>query len=582
MSNNNKENKDIKDTKDIKSNDKKNTPVKSSKAPKAKISPKKLAIIIGAIVVGVVLLSIGIFFLVDAIKNDKFFSYEKSDLTEYIELDEKDYKNLTFDIDIAKPKDIDVDVAILSLLAAEKGAVRYNGSTVLTHFTITPGTVVNIWYRGYLLDDNGEKVPVDGMSNFTDTSASSLEIGSGGFIPGFELGLVGINTADYPKFVKITDASTVITESHVAYVSYSKLAEGADSSKTTKASNIRIDISDDIDAIYGEGFKEQLLGAKIGEAKSFSAVIDDTTYNYTDFTVNFVTECEDNPIVVETYFPYDYNTTELRNETAYFEVYVESGVLYEAPPEFNDEFVKNMIEKNGGTVAFLDNYEGENLADKYRDYIKKTIEKNYEEEYKAAVSEVVWDYILSNAKVIKYPINEVNIAYEKYVALVERQYIQSGGQIMNQYTGEYTSYTDIDSYAVAYLGLTYTTTDWYSYLYGISQSKVAETLVTYYIASQENLIPDKEEFEIIVSETLEAQVNDYVIEYLEYEGKTRDDFTEEEYKNYYLLRASELVTYYGGEEYFEELAIYEIVINNLVEWTNVNSLDYRRAYSFDK
>lgn len=560
----------------------KNISIKEKKTGNVKISSKKLAIIIGAIVVGVIILGIGIFLLVDAIKNDKFFSYEKSDLTEYISLNEEDYKNLTFDIDIAKPKEIDVDVAVLSLLAADKGAARYDGNEVISAFTIIPGTVVKIWYRGYLIDDNGEQIPVDGMSNFSGSSASSLEIGSGSFIPGFELGLVGINTGDYAKFVKIKDASTVITESHVAYVSYSKLAEGAESSKTTKATTERIKLSEEVDAVYGEGFKEQLLSATIGEAKSFSTVIDGTTYNYTDLTVDFVTDCENNPIVVETYFPYDYDTTNLRNETAYFEVYVESGVLYEAPPEFNDEYVKNMIEENGGTVEFLNNYEGETLADKYRDYIKKTLEKNYEEEYKTAVSEVVWEHIISSAEVIKYPLNEVKIVYDNYVELVERQYAQDGGQIMNQYTGEYTSYTDIDTYAVAYLGLTYTTTDWQSYLYGISQNSVAETLVIYYITEQQNLRPDDEAFEVIVAKTLEEKVSDYVVEYLEYEGKTRDDFTDEEYKEYYLTRAAELVTYYGGEEYFEELALYDIVVDNLVEWTNVNTLDGRRAYSFDK
>lgn len=558
---------------------------KKNAAPKAKISSKKLAIIISAIAAGVIILGVGIFFLVDAIVNDKFFSYEKSDLSEYITIDEKDYKNLTFDVDIAKPKEIDVDVAILSLLADKKGAVRYGGNKVSSAFTIIPGTVVDIWYRGYLIDDNGEQVPVDGMSNLTDDKASSLEIGSGGFIPGFELNLVGINTGDYAKFVKIQNSATDIVESHVAYVSYSKLEEGAESNKSTKATSERIKLSDDIDAVYGEGFKAQILDATIGEAKSFSAVIDGTTYNYTDVKVDFVTDCEDNPIVVKTYFPYDYKTTDLRNETAYFEVYVESGVLYEAPPEFDDEFVKNMIEENDGTTEFLDNYEGDNLADKYRDYIKKTLDKNYEEEYKSAVSEVVWNHILSseNVKVDDYPRDKVNKIYDNYVALVERQFKQSGGQIQNQYTGEYTSYKTIDEYAYAYLGLSYyDITDWQSYLYEISKNSVKETLIIYYIARAENLIPDDEEFETVVTETFEEEVNYYVSEYLKQENKTRDDFTAEEYEKFYLTRAAELVKYRGGEQYFEELAIYDLVVDFLIESTNANTLDSRRAYPFDK
>lgn len=566
-----------------KSKEKAKTQSKGKATQKFNLSKKKIAIMVSAIVAAIILFGVGVFLLVDAIHNDKFFNYEKSDLTKYITLDEEDYKNLTFDVDIAKPKDIEVDVAILSILADDKGAVRYDGNTVSSAFTITPGTVVNIWYRGYLIDDNGEQIPVDGMTNFADEKASSLEIGSGSFIPGFELGLVGVNTGDYAKFVKIKDPATDITESHVVYVSYSKLLEGEESNKATKVDNLRIKLSDDIDAVYGEGFKSQILDATIGEAKSFSAVIDGETYNYTDVKVNFVTDCEDNPLVVTTYFPYDYNTTDLRNETAYFEVYVESGVLYEAPPEFTDEYIKNMIEENGGTTEFLDNYEGETLVAKYRDYIKNTLDKNYEEAYRSAVSEVVWEHVISSAQVIKYPLNKVKVVYENYVDLVKRQFAQSGGQIQNQYTGEYNSYTDLDSYAVAYLGLSYyNTTDWQSYLYGISQNSVAETLIIYYIADQQNLIPDEEEFETIVSRTFEQEVNEYVSEYLEYENKTRGDFTDEEYEQYYLTRAAELVKYHGGEEYFRELAIYDIVTDSLVEWTNANTLDSRRAYPFDK
>ncbi len=513
---------------------------------------------------------------------NRAFNYEKADLSKYINLSEDKYKNYTLEVDIAKPKAIEVDVEILKLLAKDKGAALYDGNEVISAFTVKPGSVVKIWYRGYLLDEEGKKVEVSGMSNFTGATASSLEIGSGNFIPGFELGLVGKNTGDHSKFVKITDSETDIVESHVAYVSYSKLAEGEDSSKATKAASERIELSStELDAKYGAGFKEQILSAKIGEKKSFSATIDGKNYNYTDVTVDFVTDCETNPIVVTSYFPYDYNTANLRNETAYFEVYVESGVLYEAP-EFNDEFVKKTIEKTGSgiTLAKLEKYEGASLTEKYRAYLQETIDENYEKEYESAVSDAVWNHIISAAEVIKYPTKEVKRICAGYVEEIEKQYKTSGGQIQNSYTGEYQTYETLDAYAVAYMGL-YTGTDWQAYLYSMSEGLVKESLVLYYIINTEKLKPEKAEFNAAVEAARQERLDEYVLTYLDYEGKTREDFTDAEYDKFVKERESEMLKYYE-KNYFEEITLYNLAMDNMKSWAKISTLDDRRAYPLDK
>ena len=558
------------------------------KSEKKKISEKKLAIIITAAILAVITVCASAFLLVDAIINNKFFNYLTSDLSKYITLSEDDYKNYELEVDIAKPRDIDVDVAILALLASDKGKAKYNGEVVTSHFTVTTGAEVNIWYRGYLLDNDGEKIEVAGMSNLSSASPAKLEIGSGGFVPGFELGLVGINTADYPRFVKITDKATDILESHIAYVSFSRLVEGGNKDKdTSKVSSVRIDLSgDEIDKSFGEGFKEKILGATIGEKMEFAAVIDGKTYNYTDVTVDFVTECENNsenpPIVVEAYFPYDYSSAILRNETAYFEVYIESGVLYEEQ-KFDDEYVKELVNREGSKITLdeLNEFDGTALTDKYRAYVKKTIDDLYKDEYESAVKDAAWDYILSRAKVIKYPESKVKEIQDKYIEDVEEQFTETGGYVANQYTGGYTTYQDIDSFARAYLGLG-TSADWKGYLYGMSQSLVKERLVIYYIIREENLKPKNKELKAAIEKNKQEYLDEYVQQALDSDGKTREDFaSEKEYEDYVKDRESELFGYYD-DDYFKETTLYGIASEEIIKWPTVITLDERRAYPLDK
>ena len=202
-------------------------------------------------------------------------------------------------------------------------------------------------------------------------SPASLALGSNGFVPGFELNLIGKNTGDMPKFEKITNGA--ITEDMIVYVSYSS-TKGTDTSTKTTKSGVRIDLSGDVDTVYGAGVKDKILGMNIGDSLDFTANIGDASYTYTDFTVSFATTCEKNPVVIECYFPYDYSMATLRNETAYFEVYSEGVVVYDCP-EFTDEYLQKKVEDGELNVTLdkLNEYEGDSLTDKYRDFAKKTM-----------------------------------------------------------------------------------------------------------------------------------------------------------------------------------------------------------------
>lgn len=580
-----------KKTEKSKSTEKENVAKKGSKAATdtdgstKKLSEKNLAVLVTAIVLLTFIVGTSAFFLVDAIINNKFFSYRTSNLENYVTLSPDSYKGNKMNIDIAKPHDIDVDVAILALLASDKGDALYGGHTVYTadsDFVITAGAKLTVWYRGYLLDEDGSKIDIASMSNLSGSKPSELEIGSGKFIPGFELGLLGKNTAEFAKFVKITDPEVDIIESHIAYVSFSRLVDGGDEKKDTqKASGTRIELSaNDVDDNFGTGFKDKLLGAKIGEKMSFEATIDGKKYNYTDVTVDFVTDCESNPIKVEAYFPYDYSTPTLRNETAHFEVYVDSAVLYEEQ-KFDNAYVEELLKREGSKITLdeLKEYEGNELTDKYRTYVKKTIDDLYAEEYEQIVTEAVWNNILSSATIKKYPKAKVDKIHKEYIQDVKDQFDSTGGYLENSY-GESKTYDDINSFARAYLGLS-STADWQKHLYSMSESLVKERLVLYYIMREEGLMPNNKELKAEIEKTKQVYLDEYVQQYLDYDEKKREDFTDAEYEDYVDARAAEIFSYYD-DDYFEETTLYDIVTKEMIKWPNISTLDDRRAYPLNK
>ena len=229
------------------------------------LSVKKLAIIITAAVVALVLLVLGIISIVNYVINDEGFDYLKSDLKDYIEFTE-DFRNFDLTIDIAKPRDIDIDITILNMLREDKPTTAWLKESK-NNLQINPGDVVYIYYRGYLVDAEGNRTEQEGMCNFSDANPYGLEIGSNGFVPGFELDLAGHKTGDSVRFEKITSGSAA--NGKVAYVSYKKVTtnENNTTSTTTVAANNpkRIDYSaEDIATIYGEGFLEKIQSLTVG------------------------------------------------------------------------------------------------------------------------------------------------------------------------------------------------------------------------------------------------------------------------------------------------------------------------------
>ena len=548
---------------------------------KLKISSTKLALIITAAILAVAVITVSIVLIVNSVKKDKNFDYLTSDLSKYLEFTE-DHKNFKIDVDIAKPHDIDVQVAILNMLYNDRSEKPlYDGNAVTSAITITPADVVHIWYRGYILDEDGKQISVEGMSNFSDSAPYQLAIGSNSFVPGFELGLVGVNTANYPKFAKVTSGK--VKDNQVLYVSYKLVKDQGGKLTEANVSGDRIDLSGDVDAIYGEGFKAKLMKMLVGGGKTdVNTTGEGVSYYYTNLTIDFATECENNnPIVVETYFPYDYSKTDLRNETAYFEVYVDKAVIYDTP-ELTDEYLTEKIEKKEIAISLeeINKHEGATLVDRYIAFAEATMEDIYQMEYDSLVEEAVWNHYLKIVKIDKYPPLEVEAKYKEYLEQLNTQYVNSGGQIYNSQTGQYDTYTTLETYAVAYFGLA-KNANYKEYLVAMAQNFVKEKIVLYYLLRSENLVPTKSDLDTMVAAMREEYINDYIEEYLDYQGKTKEDYTEEEYAEFVNECRNDVLSYYN-QQYFEEQAYYRIVAKVIIQWPDVVTLDERRAYPLTK
>ncbi len=553
---------------------------KENEEGKKRISEKNLAIIITAALLAAVLVAAAVVMIIRAVQKDYGFDYLKSDLDKYVEFDGS-YKDFKIEIDIARPHEIDADVTVLNLIYSDRELnEKYAGSTITSAYTISAGDTVNIWYRGYLLDEEGKEITVDGMCNFDDAGTYALNIGSNSFVPGFELGLVGLNTGDYSKFEKIIDGE--ITEDQIAYVSYSVSSETGDED-TQKFEYVRMDLSTDLDAIYGVGFKETLLALDFGDKKDAIVVLNGENVVYSDITINFATECETNPMVIECYFPYDYSKTDLRNETAYFEVYVE-GIIDYICPEFTDEYITKKIEDEEIALTFekLNEYEGDTLVDKYYDFVNKTLDEIYEATYLSLVEDAVWNYYdeISNSK--KYPGYIVDEIYESFIDELRMQYIISGGQVYSSSANSYTTYDTLETYIPAYLGLS-STQNWQEYITALAEDNTRERLVMFYIMREENLLPNDERLAEEIEKIRQEYLDEYIAQYMDYEGKEKDDYSDEEYKELVENCKGELFSYYD-EDYFTMRAYTSIFSEIIVDWPDlkVSTLNDRRAYPLDK
>ena len=362
-------------------------------------------------------------------------SYYEDDLSEYIEIDPKYYHGFEVLVDQGRVSELDIGNKIIQTLCKYKSAEPVEGDGV-----ITVGDIAHIFYKGYYMKD-GEPYFFQGGDNTGSSTSYALEIGSGGFIPGFEYNLIGKNPADFT---------------------------------------------------------------------------------------------EEDPIVVETFFPENYQSAELAGKTAYFIVTVEKLVEYDAP-ELDDAFVSESLKM---TEMDLAAYEGESLSEKYLSYVREQVLLEKGLDLDTLIMDAFWNAVIDNAVVKKYPEKQVKETYDSFIEELEYYY----GYYSYYYGYEYHTFMCL------YLGLELGS-DWKAYVEQLAKSQVKEQLIFYHIMNVEGFKPTAEEYDVLFEK--------YLTEALVAKGITPDKYqteagyqtAKEDYKNQLLKN--------NGEDYFKYMIYYK-------------------------
>lgn len=235
---------------------------------------------------------------------------------------------------------------------------------------------------------------------------------------------------------------------------------------------------------------------------------------------------KDKPYALEVTFPENYGKEELNGKDVIFYVWVVYKVEYELP-ELTNDFVTN-------TLKFKT--EEEDAAAAYKQNIKEGLEQYRDAEVKNAL----WETLLDEAVLIKYPQTEVQYFYDSYVDQYEyyKSYYENYG---------YT-FKSFDDFVIQYLGLD-KDADWKKETLANSQLDVLQNLVSHAIAQQEGI-------EVTAEDRQDAI--DYYMEY---------------YKNYGQKVTEEELIEAVGERLLNEYALFEKVNKFLVDSCTISYED---------
>ena len=167
-----------------------------------------------------------------------------------------------------------------------------------------------------------------------------------------------------------------------------------------------------------------------------------------------------------------------------------------------------------------------------------------------------------------YPKALVKGYYDQYISEMTAEFEAYGGMIYDQYTGSYKTCATLSEFCTIYFGRT----SWREYLVDLAKSILKERIILYHIIKEEGLALDAAELDAAVTEMRESYIADYMQRYLDYVGKTREDYTDEEYAALLETNTKDLMDYYG-EEYFVESVYYEHAMKTIIYFPNVTTLD---------
>lgn len=490
--------------------------------------------------------------------NNSIFIYHDTDMTPYVYLSKDVYSDFDVKLEFDKPTDEDIEIAIMKLLYNNRSKDpfttddlngdgvkddKYDGGNI-KDMTVRVGDIANIFYRGHYEKD-GKTVWFDGGCNFTSDKPHSLGIGSGGFIDGFEQGLVGKNMVDYATLERITEGDTV-KGSDVIYISYTYTLYSGESKSNVTA---MIDLADpDLAEKWGENFRDFIVGKEIGKKLDDSYVNAKTneygnteTDIYTAIKVEKairVTATDERPVLqIEATFPHDYsNAPDLAGKTVIFDVYIMTTQLYDTPA-WGESFITETLKLKAEDLA---EYEGATLTEKYEAKLMEELMEEYDKDILTATQTAMWDLYLDKAEIKKYPGGEVKAQYDALMADIEGFY--------SYYKSSY-GFNSIDDAAQVYLELDASKAkDWRTVVNDRAYLAVKRMMIFYYVTQQSGFVPTEAEY----NEAYTKLYDETFQQYLSQVGCKREDYkTDAEYNKAVSGHKETFKTYYS-EEYFDD------------------------------
>lgn len=163
-------------------------------------------------------------------------------------------------------------------------------------------------------------------------------------------------------------------------------------------------------------------------------------------------------------FPEDYRNTDYAGKEVVFTITVK-GISKEVVPELNDDFVKEKSEKS-------------KTVEEFKEEVKKQLKKENENKYEASINEAVWQKVLENTEVKKYPEGEVK---------------EISDSLIEQYktTAEYYE-QDYETFIKEQMG--YSAEDFEKQVEDAAKASVKQVMVTEAIADKEKIELGEEEY----------------------------------------------------------------------------------------
>ena len=185
-----------------------------------------------------------------------------------------------------------------------------------------------------------------------------------------------------------------------------------------------------------EGFEDSVIGHNAGETYDWQGV-----------------------------FPENYKNADYAGKDVVFTITVKS-ISKEVVPELNDEFVKSVSKKSKN-------------VDEYKKEVKKQLGKDNEKNYESSISQAVWQKVLDNTEVKKYPEDKVK---------------EITDSLIDQYktTAEYYE-QDYETFIQEQMG--YSVEDFEKQVDEAAKASIKQTMVTEAIADKEKIKLGEKEYE---------------------------------------------------------------------------------------